>query len=188
VLKGPLVDAGASQRLIVREELRVPIDGGKYELHIPAGTPLSAELSTTGDVRHPRLRYAHLASDGRITVRTVGESFFQELTLDMVQILPGGRLKFKYDLGAEAGLHALFVIAGMALDPASVAVGTDPQTPRQTTGLVQAVLNNPPRLLTARERVDAMLEEQVTPRFRAFLEQFDHAIPGYSLLDIVYGG
>jgi hypothetical protein len=83
-------------------------------------------------------------------------------------IEPGGRFTFDYDLDAEQmadGLSALIALLGIAAhqDP-----GPIPQT----------------KLTAARKELDARLAREVPPRFKAILQQYDRAVPGFSLMEI----
>ncbi|MSQ84847.1 MAG: hypothetical protein EXR77_18570 [Myxococcales bacterium] len=88
---------------------------------------------------------------------------FKELDLHGVAIRKGGAFEFDYDLSAEgavAGLAALGQLLGLAMR-------------QQVSGHIPDV-----KFEGIRKEIDAKLQSEVPPRFKAFGQQYDGLVPG----------
>jgi hypothetical protein len=168
---GTLSHAEIHNSILVNEEVRIPLGLDGVELYIKPQTSISLQLKTTGDVLHPKLEQASLSSLEGIILRK-GAGSLQQLRIKEVDIAPGGRFNFDYDLLPEhlVGLFQLFGAAAQSHSEVELAVRT-----RE----VHAA-----RLDAVRKDVDAKLQATVPARFRELLAQYDHIVPGLSLLDL----
>lgn len=168
---GTLKDPSAFVAAHMPEDLRVPLSASGLELVVAKGAPFFLSAQARGRLDHPVVQRLSLRAEGQgIVVRPSSGAFraFKELHLKGVTIRHGGTFEFDYDLSAEElgeGLLGLVALLGLA---AGRDVGPIPEV----------------RLREVRSEIDARLQKEVPPRFRAFLKQYDRLVPGVSLLTV----
>jgi len=165
------VDPSAFAQLVAPEELHVPLGTDQLEVFLAKGTRIDLSLDAAGAADKPHLKLLTMRSSSPgIAIRSTGSGVLDSLkglTLNEIAIQPGGKFAFDYSLDVEQmadGLQALGALLGLA---AGESVGPLQQT----------------KLDSIRKELDARLQQEVPPRFRAFLLQFDQALPGFSLTD-----
>ncbi len=171
--RGPatLKDPSAFVDARMPEDLRVPLSANGLELVVAKGVLFSLSAQARGRLDQPVVQRLSLQAEGQgIVVRPSSGAFraFKELRLKRVTVTQGGAFEFDYDLSAEAlgeGLLALVALLGLA---AGRDVGPIPEV----------------RLREVRSEIDARLQKEVPPRFRAFLKQYDRLVPGLSLMSL----
>lgn len=170
-LPGNLQDPSAFLSARMPEDLRVPLSANGLELVVARGVLFFLSAQARGRLDQPVVQTLSLRAEGQgIVVRPSSGAFraFKELRLKGVTVSQGGKFDFDYDLSAEAmgeGLLALVALLG-------IATGRD-------VGPIPEV-----RLREVRQEIDARLQKEVPPRFRAFLKQYDRLVPGVSLMSI----
>jgi hypothetical protein len=177
-LAGHLGNASVHQSFKITKELTHPIGVDGLELHIDPDTSFSVEVSTNGDLAHPKVVHMSLScgdmGDLRgIALRKGKDKAFQEIFIHQVDIARGQDPKFKYDLmpehfGTLAGFFTAMFGTGGHVGLAAAAL---PHTP-------------PEHWKGDRAEVDKMLKEHVPALLHDLLAEHDQAIPGFSLLDI----
>jgi hypothetical protein len=167
------VDPSAFAQLVAPESLHVPLGTDQLELYLAKGTMLSLSVQAGGGLDHPHLKLLTVRSSSGpgLALRSTGKGVLDSLkglTMKEVTIHPGGVFSFDYDLDIEQmadGFTALVALIGLA---AGEHVDRVPQT----------------KLDSVRKELDARLQKEVPPAFRAFLARFDQVLPGFSLTDI----
>lgn len=168
---GNLKDPSAFVSARMPEDLRVPLSANGLELVVAKGVLFFLSAQARGRLDRPVVQRLSLRAEGQgIVVRPSSGAFraFKELRLKGVTVTQGGTFDFEYDLSAEVmgeGLLALVALLGLA-------TGRD-------VGPIPEV-----RLREVRSEIDARLQKEVPPRFRAFLKQYDRLVPGVSLLTV----
>jgi hypothetical protein len=168
------VDPSAWAQLFAPEELHVPLGTDELEMFLAKGTAIGISADASGAVTKPHLKQLVIrSSNPGIAIRSTGKGVLDSLkglTMQSVTISPGGRFAFDYQLDVEAmgdGFKALVALFGMAAGE------------NVDTSSIKAT-----KLQSVRKELDARLQQEVPPAFRAFLQQFDKALPGFSLMDI----
>ncbi len=168
-MAGKLKDASAGLGVGLPKEFSVPLGDSGMELVIEQGTSLNLDAQSIGSVAQPVVQSLSLSAGGNgIRIRPKDGTFkdFKELDMKSVTIGKGGTFAFNYDLSVEQmanGLIGLVELLGMAAgQPVS---GEAPDV----------------KLDSIRAEIDAKLQAEVPPRFRALIEQYDHLVPGLSL-------
>jgi hypothetical protein len=169
-----LSDATLHHTLVIQEEIRAPLGVDNLELYIKPQTSIFLELSTVGDVHHPKLKSAGLSSGDGIVLRKAGGRSAQEISIKEVEITPGGHFRFDYDLLPE---HLLGLFSAFG------AIATS-HTSEEAALRLQHVKS--PRLDAVRAMVDEKLQAAAPPKFHELLTKYDHVVPGYSLLDLFH--
>ncbi len=166
-----LKDPSASLTIRMPEDLRVPLSQNGLELVVSKGVLFFISAQAKGRLDRPLVQRLSLNASGQgIVVRPSSGAFraFKELHLKGVTISHGGKFDFDYDLSAEQlgeGLLALVALLGLA---SGRDVGPIPDV----------------KLREVRKEIDARLQKEVPPRFRAFLKQYDRLVPGLSLMSV----
>ena len=167
-----LVDPSAFAVLQAPRDLHIPLGTEQLELYIHAGALLDISVDGSGPMARPKLKQLSLTSPGSgIEIQSTGKGLkdaFMGLTMKRIGVGPGGKFDFDYDLRPEEmgrGLLGLVALLGMA---AGEHVGSIPDVKMQGV----------------RKELDERLQREVPPRLKAFLGEFDHILPGFSLLDI----
>lgn len=168
---GNLKDPSAFVSARMPEDLRVPLSANGLELVVAKGVLFFLSAQARGRLDRPVVQRLSLRAEGQgIVVRPSSGAFraFKELHLNGVTVTQGGKFDFDYDLSAEVmgeGLLALVALLGLA---SGRDVGPIPEV----------------RLREVRSEIDARLQKEVPPRFRAFLKQYDRLVPGVSLMTV----
>lgn len=168
---GNLKDPSASLSVRMPEDLRVPLSQNGLELVVAQGLLFFISAQARGRLDQPMVQTLSLRAGGQgIVVRPSSGAFraFKELHLKGITVSRGGKFEFDYDLSAEEmgeGLLALVALLGLA---AGRDVGPVPDV----------------KLREVRKEIDARLQKEVPPRFRAFLKQYDRLVPGVSLMTV----
>lgn len=168
-MPGKLSAPSASLDVAMPDALQIPLGDSGLELVIDKGTAIDISAQGQGKAGKPTLDRLSLRAGAKgIQVRPIAGMFkeFKELDLHGVSIQAGGKFDFDYDLSAEGaiqGLAALGQLLGLAMG-------------QPVSGQVPDV-----KLDGIRKEVDAKLQSEVPPRFKAFLQQYDGLVPGFSL-------
>lgn len=168
-MAGKLSAPSASLDVAMPDDLRIALGDSGLELVIAKGTPIDLDAQGQGKAGQPTLdRLSLRAGDKGIQIRPVSGVFkdFKEMDLHGVSVRASGAFEFDYDLSAEGaiqGLAALGQLLGLAMG-------------QPVSGQVPDV-----KLESIRKEIDAKLQAEVPPRFKAFVQQYDGLIPGFSL-------
>lgn len=166
-------DPGVDLSFHLLDEVKTPLMGGEAELVIAKGTSCQVFSSFKGPVDKPVVSSIDLRAHGKgIEIhKTKGfAASIQGLEIHSVRILPGGKVKFEYDLIPEQltdGVVALFTLFAAAAGDRSA-------------------LNRPmprARFEEIRKDVDKQLEGEAGPALVGLIRQYDKAIPGMSLVE-----
>ncbi len=174
-MAGKLSAPSASLDVAMPQDLCVPLGDSGLQLIIAAGTPIDLAAQSAGKVAQPVIQSLSLRAGAKgIQIRPEKGMFkeFSELDLHSVTIHKGGTFDFDYDLTAEGaiqGIAALGELLGMAMG-------------QPVSGQVPDV-----KLDAIRKEIDAKLQSEVPPRFKAFLQQYDGLVPGFSLKALFAG-
>lgn len=153
------------------EDFRVPLGSQGFELFVQRGTPLYITAKAKGSLTQPvvDLLVVEAAQQGIVARPTSGHfRSLKEIKFKAITISHGGKFEFDYDLSVEElgkGLLALVALLGLA---AGRDVGTLPDV----------------KLREIRKEIDARLQREVPPRFKALLKQYDRLVPGVSLTTV----
>ena len=168
-MAGKLSAPSASLDVAMPEDFTVPLGDSGLQLIIAQGTPIDLSAQGSGKAAQPVIESLSLRAGAKgIQIRPAEGMFkeFKELDMHGVTIRKGGAFAFDYDLSAEGaiqGLAALGQLLGLAMG-------------QQVSGQVPDV-----KLEAIRQEIDAKLQSEVPPRFKAFVQQYDTLVPGFSL-------
>ena len=168
-MAGKLSAPSAGLDVSMPDDLQVPLGDSGLELIIAKGTPIDLSAQGQGKAGNPTLERLSLRAGAKgIQIRPTSGVFkeFKEMDIRGVSVRAGGAFDFDYDLSAEGtiqGLAALGQLLGLAMG--------------------QPVSGNVPdvKLDSIRKEIDAKLQSEVPPRFKAFVQQYDGLVPGFSL-------
>jgi hypothetical protein len=168
-MAGKLSSPSASLNVSMPQPFVAPLGDSGLELTIAEGTPIDLAAQGAGKADKPTIASLALRAGAKgIQIRPKTGSFkeFKELDLHGVTIRRGGAFDFDYDLSAEGAIQGLFALGQLL----GLAAG-------------QPVSGNVPdvKLDAVRAEIDAKLQAEVPPRFKAFLQQYDGLVPGFSL-------
>jgi len=168
---GNLRDPSAGLQLSMPEDFVVPLGEGGLQMTIARGTSLSIAARATGAALQPRVQSIQLSGHPGIAIQPKEGTWREIQRMDMrgITIGQGGSFAFDYDLSIESmaeGMMALGQLLGLAMG-------------QPVSGRVPDV-----KLAGIRAEIDARLQAEVPPRFRAFLQQYDRMVPGVSLMQV----
>ncbi len=168
-MAGKLSAPSASLDVSMPDDFIAPLGDSGLQLIIARGTPIDLSAQGSGALAKPAIESLSLRAGAKgIQIRPAEGMFkeFKELDMHGVTVRKGGAFTFDYDLSAEGavqGLAALGQLLGLAMG--------------------QPVSGNVPdvKFESIRKEIDAKLQSEVPPRFKAFLKDYDGLVPGMSL-------
>lgn len=160
-----LRDLAAGVTVRAPEDYAVPLSTG-WTARVKAGAILGLSAETEGPIDQARLRWMTFDVSPGVAVEPAGDwaRFFKSMTVTGVTASGDGRVAARYDLSAERvidGVQALFALL-------LVAGGRRPET----------IHIEPAHLKGARERVDAVMQEELPPRLYAYSHRLFRAYAG----------
>ena len=165
-------DVAVNGVLELPDDFRCPL-GKHFEIHIKAGTRLSLEGDTAGIAPNARLTklkvdVPSMGVNVSATAHTVGAAF---ATLDLrgITVSEGGVWEFDYRLGPEAVVAAIEALGAVISRPQDIDHMAMPSGH-------MAVLH---------KLVDKEIMKELPHRLRALLAKFDHALPGFSMVNLL---
>jgi len=178
----PLRDVTAYAHVTAGREIRTDLTND-VRMTIPEGAQFTITTSTSGPADHPVLNSATISTGGRgiMIQRTSGfAAQLQGAEINRVTLSRGGNLDVQYELvpeqlaqGVAAGVQ-LFGLLG------SIASGNGAAAERFANARIPEA-----RLPGMRRIVDEAVERDVEPGLRQLFRQYDDAVPGLSLTELM---